>query len=357
MNVRHLRLKCGGRARLNAFETYFRRKAEYLPVLLLALSSLGASTTTGHSSVNEIPGRALAGARALLISRVGGDFFTSYLSPDSASIRYWPRCEAGYQRKVHSSAREDGDPPKRQVPESVVTHPPCWSLSYRLRMPAKPWVGGVVSLNVDSTGALAGTGGIRGIADCVRHPEACTFAVDRDTAIQAAKRAGLEPGRRSWEITFDWVAIVPVPSYHWTIKSMTRLEGDSCSGAGRAMVIHSGTGEVLTTYDWGQDCDFINQDALPAEGAFVYYEEAPVPIRQPQVEWPQITSEKPIEGTVVLHVLVGKDGTVKDVRVIKGVPGMDEAIKEVVRKWVYRPALSNNKPVAVWIVVPYHFRM
>ncbi len=333
-----------------------RRRVGLLPLLLLALCGPGAWAAPARPSVNEIPERALAGARALLIARVGEDFFARYLTLDSTSIRYWPHCEAGYQRKAQSPARGDRDAQERQEPESVLTHPPCWSLSYRLHMPGKPWVGGVVSLNVESTGARAGTGGIRGIADCVRHPEACTFSVDRGAAIQAATRAGLEPGRRPWEITFAWVAIVPVPSYHWTIQNMTRLEGDSCSGAGRAMVIHSGTGKVLTTYGWGQDCDFINQDALPAEGAFVYYEVAPVPIRQPPLVWPQITSEKPIEGTVVLHVLVGKDGMVKDVRIIKGVPGVDEAVKEVVRRWVYRPALSNNKPVAVWIEVPYHFR-
>lgn len=335
-----------------------RLRTGLLPILLLCLSSLPAHAATSPSPVGAIPERGLAGARALLIARVGGDFFAKYLTLDSTATRYWPNCEAGYPRKARPPTRREGVAPEQQAPAPVAAHSPCWSLSYRLRMATKPWVGGSVSLDVDSTGALVGTGGIRGIADCVNHPEACTFAVDRATAIEAAKRAGFEAGRTPWEVLFAWVSGIPVPSYHWTIKNMTKLEADSCSGEGRIMVIHSGTGEVLTTQMWGRNCDFApDPNALPAEEEFVYYEEAPVPIRQPQPVWPDITGEKPIEGTIVLHVLVGKDGTVKDIKIIKGAQGMDAAVMDVVRRWVYKPALSNNKPVAVWITVPYHFRL
>ena len=62
-----------------------------------------------------------------------------------------------------------------------------------------------------------------------------------------------------------------------------------------------------------------------------------------------------IQGTVILHVLVGKDGHVKHVQVIRAVAGLTEAAVEAVKKWVFRPALSNNKPVAVWVEVPIHF--
>jgi protein TonB len=60
---------------------------------------------------------------------------------------------------------------------------------------------------------------------------------------------------------------------------------------------------------------------------------------------------------VTLHVLVGKDGRVKNVKVIKGVTGLNEAAIEAMKKWVFKPALSNNKPVAVWVEVPMDFKL
>jgi protein TonB len=96
-------------------------------------------------------------------------------------------------------------------------------------------------------------------------------------------------------------------------------------------------------------------DDLPAQGEFVYYEDEPVPVQTVQPNYPEFAREAQIQGKVVLHVLVGKDGRVKNVKVAKGVTGLNDAAMEAVRKWVFKPALSNNKPVAVWVEVPVDF--
>jgi protein TonB len=98
---------------------------------------------------------------------------------------------------------------------------------------------------------------------------------------------------------------------------------------------------------------FVNRD--PREGDFVYYEEAPVPITKVQPVYPEFAKEARIEGKVILHVLVGRDGLVWDARVFRGVRGLDEATLDAIKKWVFKPAMSNNKPVAVWIEVPLSF--
>jgi protein TonB len=96
-------------------------------------------------------------------------------------------------------------------------------------------------------------------------------------------------------------------------------------------------------------------DDLPAQGEFVYYEDAPVAVQAPPPAYPDFAREAQIQGKVTLHVLVGKDGRVKDVKVFKGVTGLNDAAITAVRKWVFKPALSNNKPVAVWVEVPVDF--
>jgi periplasmic protein TonB len=96
-------------------------------------------------------------------------------------------------------------------------------------------------------------------------------------------------------------------------------------------------------------------DDLPSEGEFVYYEDEPVPVTAPPPAYPEFARDAGITGKVTLHVLVGKDGRVKNVKVIKGVTGLDAAAVDAVKKWVFKPALSNNKPIAVWVEVPLDF--
>lgn len=96
-------------------------------------------------------------------------------------------------------------------------------------------------------------------------------------------------------------------------------------------------------------------DDLPSEGEFVYYEDEPVPVTAPPPVYPEFARDANITGKVTLHVLVGKDGRVKNVKVIKPVTGLTEAAVDAVKKWVFKPALSNNKPIAVWVEVPMDF--
>jgi periplasmic protein TonB len=105
----------------------------------------------------------------------------------------------------------------------------------------------------------------------------------------------------------------------------------------------------------GKDSLVIKGDDLPSEGEFVYYEDAPAPVTQVQPVYPEMAREAQVSGRVVLHVLVGKDGRVKNVKVIRSVTMLDQAAVEAVKKWVFKPALSNNKPVAVWVEVPVDF--
>jgi protein TonB len=56
-------------------------------------------------------------------------------------------------------------------------------------------------------------------------------------------------------------------------------------------------------------------------------------------------------GTVVLRVLVGKDGQVTEVTVITGPTILRAATMDAVRQWVYKPYLLNGEPTAVHTIV------
>jgi periplasmic protein TonB len=66
-----------------------------------------------------------------------------------------------------------------------------------------------------------------------------------------------------------------------------------------------------------------------------------------------------LQGSVLLAVLVGADGRVKEVRVLRGLGmGLDENALEAVGKWQFLPAKdAAQHPVASWIKVETMFRL
>jgi protein TonB len=100
-----------------------------------------------------------------------------------------------------------------------------------------------------------------------------------------------------------------------------------------------------------------SEEELPKFGEYVYVEELPEAITKVPPIYPDMAREANVDGTVLVQALVGKDGKVKDTKVVKSIPMLDEAAVKAVVQWVFKPALSNNKPVAVWVAVPVRFTL
>jgi periplasmic protein TonB len=98
-------------------------------------------------------------------------------------------------------------------------------------------------------------------------------------------------------------------------------------------------------------------DELPKFGEYVYVEELPEAVTKVNPTYPDIAREAQVEGKVVVQALVGKDGKVKDTRIQVSVPMLDKSAEDAVKQWVFKPALANNKPVAVWVAVPVSFKL
>jgi len=123
--------------------------------------------------------------------------------------------------------------------------------------------------------------------------------------------------------------------------------------------IAAATPSVPST-DQGQDKIVVappTDEELPKFGEYVYVEELPEAITKVTPTYPDIARDASVEGTVMVQALVGKDGRVKDTRVVKSVPMLDAAAVAAVKQWVFKPALNNNKPVAVWVAVPVSFKL
>jgi TonB family protein len=73
--------------------------------------------------------------------------------------------------------------------------------------------------------------------------------------------------------------------------------------------------------------------------------------------YPPDAREQQIQGNVLLHVIIGKDGNVENVQLITGHPLLASAAIDAVRQWRYRPYLLNGQAVEVDTQVVVNFKL
>jgi TonB family protein len=92
---------------------------------------------------------------------------------------------------------------------------------------------------------------------------------------------------------------------------------------------------------------------------FAPFEEAPIAVKQIQAIYPESAKSSGTEGEVWVDVEVlanGKVGAVEIKRsLMSGKGGLDEAAIETVKRWEFKPAKNNGKPVACWVTFAVSF--
>ncbi len=101
-------------------------------------------------------------------------------------------------------------------------------------------------------------------------------------------------------------------------------------------------------------------DYIPAPDTFIAVEEQPLKVSAPAPAYPEIARKAQIEGSVWLKVLIWTDGSVRDVIVLResgANAGFEEAAIAAARQSIWRPALQNKQPVALWVAYEVKFRL
>jgi TonB family protein len=63
--------------------------------------------------------------------------------------------------------------------------------------------------------------------------------------------------------------------------------------------------------------------------------------------YPEDAKKARITGSVVLAAIIGKDGTVENLKVVSGPSQLQQSALDAVRQWKYKPYLLNGDPVEV----------
>lgn len=70
-------------------------------------------------------------------------------------------------------------------------------------------------------------------------------------------------------------------------------------------------------------------------------------IHRVQPKYPAVARREHVQGTVTLHALITKDGTIRQLYVLKGYCSLAQSALDAVSKWRYSPTLVMGNPVEV----------
>jgi protein TonB len=84
---------------------------------------------------------------------------------------------------------------------------------------------------------------------------------------------------------------------------------------------------------------------------------APTQIKKVQPVYPAEAQAGKVQGIVIMEAIIGVDGRVTDVKVLRSVPLLDQAAVDAVKQWEYTPTLLNGAPVPVIMTVTVTFNL
>jgi TonB family protein len=73
--------------------------------------------------------------------------------------------------------------------------------------------------------------------------------------------------------------------------------------------------------------------------------------------YPQEARDAGISGTVVLHAIIGKDGSIQALQLVSGPKELAPAAYDAVKQWTYKPYLLNGEPTEVDTTIMVNFNL
>jgi len=83
----------------------------------------------------------------------------------------------------------------------------------------------------------------------------------------------------------------------------------------------------------------------------------PKAMSQSAPSYPSSAKKAGIEGVVIIKYVVTEVGKVSQVQVLRGPAELREACVEALSRWTFEPALFEGKPVAVFRIARFPFRI
>ena len=73
--------------------------------------------------------------------------------------------------------------------------------------------------------------------------------------------------------------------------------------------------------------------------------------------YPPIAQSARVQGVVIIEAVIGADGRVKEAKVLRSIPLLDQAALDAVKQWQFTPTTLNGVPVPVIMTVTVNFTL
>jgi TonB family protein len=136
--------------------------------------------------------------------------------------------------------------------------------------------------------------------------------------------------------------------------------GDSGIGTGKKGGVGPGDGGGLGRgHDGGQGDDGYNgPGGRRAAEVPTKVDRLPVALNQPRPNYTEAARGNKVQGVIRARILIGSDGLVKQVRIVRGLPdGLDEEAIRVAMMMRFQPAMKNSVAVAYWMTLDVEFNL
>lgn len=187
----------------------------------------------------EVPGSIKTKGDEFIISKIGKSRFDSWIKYQFGN---------SYKDAIYVCTQDN----------PACTH---YQLSYRLKVPDKPFVDYFFSFEMDGHAHLIHYDRLPycienheacvlsleklPLPNCVHTAEECGFPIDGLQGREIAKRAGFEKGMREWKTYFTFYN----KTFVWIVRN-TLFANSTGGESGKEMVIDANSGSVLETRKW-----------------------------------------------------------------------------------------------------------
>lgn len=155
------------------------------------------------------------------------------------------------------------------------------------------------------------------------------------------------------------VAVVRIPTHIATLNDVAPpprigadagVEGGTGNSEDANAVMHSILSDTARTVA-------IPTRAVPTKPTRVSHIDEGLLIRKVEPVYPHIAKIAHLQGTVYLHAVIGRDGSIQQLQAVSGPPMLLQAALDAVKQWRYRPYILNGEPVEVETQITVVFRL
>jgi len=184
--------------------------------------------------------------------------------------------------------------------------------------------------------------------------EVTRIRADSDTAFRVAKEHGGKPLlERNPEIEIRYAMMLDKRTVQLMWLVLYDIKGSDLASAKLQVVINAETGEFNPSPASSPRYMTVCSEKHPPPCAT-----APRPIHSPEPEYSEEARLAKYQGTVVVAVKIGVDGTAQDMRVIRGLGlGLDEKALQAISQWYFKPGAKDGEPVTVMATIEVNFRL